>query len=249
MALAKDSGALGTYRKQSLSDYYVNQAKQQAALKAAQQPKSTGTVSQAVVAGRADPAKNTNNSFTVYNGKTSYAVDNKGNGSTGTFTNPNPVNTNVTPTTTTTTANTDYYTQLMNALMQQNEEARQASLDAIMQNLEAVKGTYKNQIQSVINEYNNQVNENEVKKAQARRVVRENQANRGQLDTGMGKQEQLDLNLGYDAITSQLNSAREQAVNEIYNLIAQAEADANTNRANVNNTYNNAMLQYQLANM
>lgn len=141
-----------------------------------------------------------------------------------------------------------YSEELMKAFMEQNEASRQAMIDAIMQNLDAVKGTYKAQIQQIIDEYNDLVDQNEVKKDQERRRLRETQANRGQLDSGMGRQEMLDMNLGYDNITSDLNAARVAAVNEIYNLIAQAEAEANTNKANVNNNYNNALLEYQLAN-
>lgn len=141
-----------------------------------------------------------------------------------------------------------YYDDLMAIFMEQNEAARNAALDAILQNLNAVKGTYKSQIQEVMDEYDALVNENEISKDRARRRVKENQANRGQLDSGLGRQEQLDLDIGYDNKTADLKLAREKAVNEIYNLIAQAEAEANTNKANVNNTYNNALLEYQIAN-
>ena len=141
-----------------------------------------------------------------------------------------------------------YYDDLMSAFMEMNSANREAALNAILQNLDAVKGTYKQQIQDVNDEYDKLVNENEVKKDRARRVIRENQANRGQLDSGMGRQEMLDMNIGYDNITTNLKAAREKAVNEIYNLITQAEAEANTNKANVNNSYQNALLEWKLAN-
>lgn len=140
-----------------------------------------------------------------------------------------------------------YYDDLMAAFMKQNEDSRQAAIDAILSNLDAVKGTYKNQIQSIINEYQDLIDQNEVAKDRARRTIRENQANRGQLDSGMGRQEQLEMNIGYDNATSNLKSARESAINEIMSLIAQAESEANTNKATINNNYNNALLEYQLA--
>ena len=129
-----------------------------------------------------------------------------------------------------------------------NEAARQEAIDAILKNLDAVTGTYKDQIQQTIDEYAKLVNQNEVAKDRARRVVKENQANRGQLDSGMGRQERLNLDIGYDNKTADLNAARQQAVNEIYNLIAQAEAEAAANKASVNNQYDNAILQWQIAN-
>jgi len=146
------------------------------------------------------------------------------------------------------TANTSYYDDLMKAFMEQNDAARQSMIDAIMSNLNAVKGTYKNQINSIVDQYQGLINENEVNRERTRRRIRENQANRGQLDSGLGRQERLDLDTTYDSQNSQLKSAREQAVNEIMNLIAQAEAEANTNKANVESNYNNALLQYKLAN-
>ena len=146
------------------------------------------------------------------------------------------------------TDTSSYYDDLMSAFMEMNSANREAALNAILQNLDAVKGTYKQQIQDVNDEYDKLVNENEVKKDRARRVIRENQANRGQLDSGMGRQEMLDMNIGYDNITTNLKAAREKAVNEIYNLITQAEAEANTNKANVNNSYQNALLEWKLAN-
>lgn len=141
-----------------------------------------------------------------------------------------------------------FYDDLMAAFLEMNEAARQSAIDAILKNLDAVKGTYKDQIQQTIDEYNKLVNQNEVAKDRARRVVKENQANRGQLDSGMGRQERLNLDIGYDNKTADLNSARQQAVNEIYNLIAQAEAEAASNKASINNQYDNAILQWKIAN-
>ena len=142
----------------------------------------------------------------------------------------------------------NYYDDLMAAFAEQNAAARDAAIEAILKNLEAVKGSYKSQIEDVIAEYQKLVNQNEVAKDRARRVIRENQANRGQLDSGLGRQEMLDMNIGYDNITSNLNAARVKAVNDINNLIIQAEAEANANKANVYNNYNNALLEYRLAN-
>lgn len=141
-----------------------------------------------------------------------------------------------------------FYDDLMAAFLEMNEAARQEAIDAILKNLDAVTGTYKDQIQQTIDEYAKLVNQNEVAKDRARRVVKENQANRGQLDSGMGRQERLNLDIGYDNKTADLNLARQQAVNEIYNLIAQAEAEAAANKASVNNQYDNAILQWQIAN-
>ena len=62
-------------------------------------------------------------------------------------------------------------------------------------------------------------------------------------------QELLNQNVGYDKITSNLKSARAKAINDIYNLITQAEAEAESGKANINNNYANSLLQFRLANM
>lgn len=142
----------------------------------------------------------------------------------------------------------NYYDDLMKAFMEQNSAQRQSAIDAILANLESVKGAYKGQIQKVVDDYQNLINENEVNRERTRRRIREDQANRGQLDAGLGRQERLNLDATYDTNQANLNSARENAVNEIYNLIAQAESEAKQNKAQVENNYANALLQWQLAN-
>lgn len=142
----------------------------------------------------------------------------------------------------------NYYDDLMKAFMERNDAQRQAAIDAILANLDSVKGTYKNRIQKVVDEYQQLINENEVNRERTRRMVRESQANRGQLNSGLGRQERLNLDATYDTNQANLNSARQNAVNEIYNLIAQAESEAKQNKAQVENNYANALLQWQLAN-
>jgi len=270
MALIKDSGVAGTYSKAQNQAYKIKKYGTSTPIKTTTPTTTktnTGTSNQNLVKSGSDLNGTYNAQKYV-----DYATKNYGVNSnvTQSWAKANPsttINTNLDPTykvvqnndvggnydysgsSSGITANTNYYNDLMEALMQQNEAARQSALDAIMSNLDAVKGTYKNQIQQVMNEYNNLVNENEVKKARAKQTIKESQANRGQLDGGMGKEERLNLNMGYDAITNDLKSQREQAVQEIYNLIAQAEADANTQKANVNNTYNNNYLESLLANI
>lgn len=144
---------------------------------------------------------------------------------------------------------TDYKQQLYDLFASQNESARQAAINAIFQNLNSVKGTYKNQILSVMDEYDSLIDQNEVEKDRTRRRLKESQANRGQLNSGLGRQEALNLDIGYDNKNIDLKSARQKAITEIQNLIAQAEAEAYSQQANVENNYANALLQYKLANL
>lgn len=143
----------------------------------------------------------------------------------------------------------DYFADLLAQFEKESKAARDAAIAAIMKNLEATKGTYNNQIEEVKGQYGRLIDENEVKKYQARRVIRENQANRGQLDSGLGRQEQLNMNVGYDKQTSNLNSSRTRAVNDIMNLITQAEAEAENQKANIMSNYANQLLQFKLMHM
>lgn len=144
---------------------------------------------------------------------------------------------------------TNYQTELFNLFNEQSNAARQQMLNAITRQLEATKNAYNSAMQNTSNEYDNLIDQNEVRKARAKRILKERQANLGNSETGLGRQENLDLNLGYDAQTSNLLKTKQQAVDEIANLIIQAEAEAEQNKANVNNTYANALLQYKLANL
>ncbi len=143
----------------------------------------------------------------------------------------------------------NYYDDLMAMFNEQNEKARQQMLNAIQMQLDATKRAYNQQIQGVGDEYDSLIDQNEVRKARARRIMRENQANLGINTSGLGRQEQLDMNVGYDNQTSNLQKTRQQAIDEIRNLIIQAEAQAKQQEANVNNTYNNALLQWKMANL
>ena len=144
---------------------------------------------------------------------------------------------------------TNYYDELYNMFQSENAKARDQMLNAIALQLEATKNAYNKSMQNTGDEYDKLIDQNEVKKARARRLMRENQANLGIGDSGLGRWDKTNLDLAYDATSGNLHKAKQQAIDEITNLITQAEAEAENNRANVNNTYTNALLQWKLANL
>ena len=175
------------------------------------------------------------------------------NGKTGTIRSaaPNtdyPNNTGSTGGSSTSSA-PDYYQQLYDMFQSENAKARDQMLNAIALQLEATKNAYNKSMQNTGDEYDKLIDQNEVKKARARRLMRENQANLGIGDSGLGRWDKANLDLSYDATSGNLHKAKQQAIDEITNLITQAEAEAENNRANVNNTYTNALLQWKLANL
>ena len=139
--------------------------------------------------------------------------------------------------------------ELWNLFQKQNEEARQNRLNAIMAQLQATKDAYGLQKRQIGDEYDKLVDQNEVRKYRAMRAMRENQANRGIDTAGTGRQEGLLLDTNYNNKTIDIKKTKQQAIDEIANLMIQAEAEAENNKAQVNDTYDNALLQWRLANL
>lgn len=137
----------------------------------------------------------------------------------------------------------------INALFEeQAADKRDSLIDSIMSQLRATTGDLKNQINSVIGNYQQLINENELSKYRTGKMIRESQANRGQLGSGLGRQENLILNSNYDSKRADIETARENAVNEIKTLISQAQAQAAQARAAAEGEYNDSLLQWKLAN-
>ena len=139
--------------------------------------------------------------------------------------------------------------ELWALFQKQNEEARQNRLNAIMAQLQATKDAYGLQQRQIGDEYDKLVDQNEVRKYRAMRALRENQANRGIDTSGLGRQEGLLLDTNYNNKTIDIKRTKQQAIDEIANLMTQAEAEAANNKATVNDTYDNALLQWRLANL
>lgn len=141
-----------------------------------------------------------------------------------------------------------YYNELLDYFKDRNEEARNSAISAIMQRLNTLKGMYGTQMDDLDEEYQNLINQNEVQRYKSKGAIREALANRGQLDSGLGRQEQLYLDTKYGNQTSNLKAQKQKAKQDIQNLINQAIAEAEADKAETNNAYNNALLQYELAN-
>lgn len=144
--------------------------------------------------------------------------------------------------------NDGYYNELLEYFKDKNEEARKSAIAAIMQRLNTLKGMYGTQLDELDEEYQALINQSEVQRYKSKSAIREALANRGQLDSGLGRQEQLYLDTKYGNQTTNLKAQRQKAKQDIQNLINQAIAEAEADKASTNNTYNNALLQYELAN-
>lgn len=141
---------------------------------------------------------------------------------------------------------TKAYQDLLAYFEQQNHAAETSALEAISARLNAIKGQYSNALKDSDAEFQKLINQNEVNKYRSARAIREALANRGQLNSGLGRQEALSTDIKYGNTQANLLVERQKARNDINNLIIQAEAEAEADKANARNQFANALTQYKL---
>lgn len=145
-----------------------------------------------------------------------------------------------------TTGTTPSYSQsLFNYFKEQNDKARKSSLDAILAKLKMGEKQYNANLDDITDQYQALRNQSEVERYKSQRAMREALANRGQLDSGLGRQEQLEMDTQYGNAINSLNSQEAKAKGEVKNLIAQLRAEAELEKANIENQYNTAIQNFK----
>ena len=139
---------------------------------------------------------------------------------------------------------TNNFQSLIDYFKQKSEAARQSAINAIMERVKAQKGIYNDQMNELGGQYQALRNQSEVERYKTRNALREAQANRGQLDSGYGRQEQLLMDTQYGNAINSINMQEQSAMNEIKNLIAQAVAEGEADKTEVNNQSALAIQQY-----
>jgi hypothetical protein len=130
-------------------------------------------------------------------------------------------------------ATQSYNDALQDAIAAQAQAKRDAQIAALDAQLKRGIGDYDAQIAALDPIYQGYRNQSEVERYKAQKALRENQANRGALDSGLGRQEILDLNTNYG---NNLNAI---------NLQYQAEVDAlNRAKQSLNDEY--GLQRYQI---
>jgi len=132
---------------------------------------------------------------------------------------------------------------LANYWKQQNNTARTNALNALAKRLNLNIANYENELSNVDQNYQALINANEVSKYKARSALRESQANRGVLDSGLGRQEALNQYTNYANQNVGIQTQREADKQTIRNAIASLKADYESDKAEIENQYNNALLQ------
>ena len=130
-------------------------------------------------------------------------------------------------------ATQSYNEALQDAIAAQAQAKRDAQIAALDAQLKRGIGDYDAQIAALDPIYQGYRNQSEVGRYKAQKALRDNQANRGALDSGLGRQEILDLNTNYG---NNLNAI---------NLQYQAEVDAlNRAKQSLNDEY--GLQRYQI---
>lgn len=143
------------------------------------------------------------------------------------------------------TGTSSYSQSLFDYFKEKNEKARQTSLDAIMAKLKMGEQQYNSNINDITAQYQALRNQSEVERYKSQRAMRESLANRGQLDSGFGRQEQLLMDTQYGNAINSLNTQETKAKNDVQNLIAQLRAEAEQEKAQIENQYNTAIENFR----
>lgn len=142
---------------------------------------------------------------------------------------------------------TSSYNAILDAYKSQLASARDSYINAIQKKLDAGKQTYQSQMDEAKEYYEGNRNQSEVQRYKAKKSLREALANRGQLDSGYGRQETLDMNMNYDNALNTINNQEASTLTQIKNYIAQLEAEAESEKAQANQNYANSLIS--LANL
>ncbi len=142
-------------------------------------------------------------------------------------------------------AASSYSQSLFDYFKEKNEKARQSSLNAVLAKLKMGEKQYNANLDNITDQYQALRNQSEVERYKSQRAMREALANRGQLDSGLGRQEQLEMDTQYGNAINSLNSQEAKAKGEVRNLIAQLRAEAELEKANIENQYNTAIQNFK----
>jgi len=121
--------------------------------------------------------------------------------------------------------------------------ARDAELAALEARLQSSIDLYNQQLNQIKANYEGLRDQSEVDRYKSRRALREALANRGQLDSGYGRQEALNADLNYSNQLNAINLQEAQANQEVQNQINQLKADNLANKANIRARYAEALRQ------
>lgn len=144
---------------------------------------------------------------------------------------------------------TNIYNNQLNALESEYGGAKDSALTALEQQFDTQNSLYDNQLEGLDDQYQALRNQSEVERYKTRNALREALANRGQLDSGFGRQETLEMDTKYGNAINSINQQEQNARQDIENLRAALQKETESKRNDINNQYqsqlNEAKMQIQ----
>lgn len=144
------------------------------------------------------------------------------------------------------------YQDYLNAANEARRQAIESANSALDQQGRSNEQRYNNQLTQIGQDYQDLKNQSEVNRYKALRNLRETQANRGTLDSGGGRQENLTVSNNYGNNLNKISLAEQNEKDAIAQAIADMWANINaqkaTNEASTLDSYNST-LQSMLSNI
>lgn len=136
----------------------------------------------------------------------------------------------------------DYASQIMDYYQRAQNRARDAAISSLQASLNANLKAYDNQLSGLGDQYQQLRNQSEVERYKAMKSVREALANRGQLDSGLGRQETLNLNTQYGNAINNINLQEQKAREELEAAKNQLRAQYQASLADIESAFANTYL-------
>jgi len=134
----------------------------------------------------------------------------------------------------TSTGSSDYnlgYLDYLSAALAARQQAIANANAALDQQGKASEQSYKNQIDQARQDYQKLKNQSELNKYKSLRSLRETQANRGLLNSGAGRQENLNVNATYGNALNEIGVQEQNEISRIQQAITQMWADIAARKA------------------
>lgn len=141
----------------------------------------------------------------------------------------------------------NYYDELMDAINAQTKARREAQLAALEAQLKSGLSEYDAQISALDPIYQQYRNQSEVERYKAQNALRESQANRGALDSGLGRQEVLDLQTNYGNNLNAINMQYQSELDALNRAKQALNDEAAAQRIQIESDIENIGLENKIA--
>ena len=141
----------------------------------------------------------------------------------------------------------NYYDELMDAINAQTKAKKDAQIAALDAQLKRGLSDYDAQISALDPIYQGYRNESEVERYKAQKALRENQANRGTFDSGLGRQEVLDLQTNYGNNLNAINMQYQSELDALNRAKQALNDEAAAQRIQIESDIENIGLENKIA--